>query len=61
MFRDYEDIVRIEELCQMLDIGKNKAYKLLNSGKIKAFKIGRIHKIPRESIIEYVKKMSNKL
>ena len=34
---------------------KNNAYRLLKEGKFHAFKIGRIWKISRQSVIEYVK------
>lgn len=54
MFENYKDVVNIEELAQMLNIGKNKAYELINSGGIKSFKIGKIHKIPKTWIIEYI-------
>ena len=37
MFEQYNDLVSVEELCEMLSIGKNSAYKLLSSGEIKAF------------------------
>ncbi|HEY5525520.1 MAG TPA: helix-turn-helix domain-containing protein [Clostridium sp.] len=54
MFENYKDVVNIEELTQMLDIGKNKAYELINSGIIKSFKIGKIHKIPKVWIMDYI-------
>ena len=54
MFNDYSDLVTVEELCEMLMIGKNTAYRLLNSGAIKAIRIGRIWKIPKKSIEEFV-------
>lgn len=54
LFEDYKDVVNIEELTQMLDIGKNKAYELINSGVIKSFRIGKVHKIPKIWIIEYI-------
>lgn len=55
MFQDnYNDMISLDDLCEMLTIGKNTAYSLLKSGQIKAFKIGRIWKIPRESVSEYV-------
>ncbi|MBU3172777.1 helix-turn-helix domain-containing protein [Clostridium estertheticum] len=38
----------------MLDIGKNKAYELINSGIIKSFKIGKVHKIPKVWIVDYI-------
>ena len=31
-------------------VGKNAAYDLLKSGAIKSFRIGRIWKIPRDSL-----------
>lgn len=61
MFQDnYNDMISLDDLCEMLTIGKNTAYSLLKSGQIKAFKIGRIWKIPRESVSEYVLFQSTK-
>jgi len=54
LFENYKDVVNIEDLTQMLDIGKNKAYELINSGIIKSFKIGKIHKIPKVWIMDYI-------
>lgn len=54
MFAQYEDMVTIDNLCKMLSIGRNAAYTLLNAGKIKAFKIGRVWKIPRMAVEEYI-------
>ena len=46
MNRDtYSDLITVDELCDMLAIGKNTAYNLLNTQKIKAFRIGRTWKI----------------
>lgn len=55
MFQEnYNDMISIDDLCEMLSIGKNTAYHLLKTNQIKAFKIGRIWKIPRESVSNYV-------
>lgn len=54
MFNQYEDLVTVEELTEMLNIGKNSAYKLLASGEVKAFRISRIWKIPRQSVTDYI-------
>ena len=36
MFDQYSDLVSVEELCEMLSIGKNSAYTLLSiNAKIK--------------------------
>ena len=52
-------LITVEELCEELMIGKNVAYKLLISGELKGFRIGRIWKIPRESLTDYIKEKSN--
>lgn len=54
MLDDYRDIISIEELCKILIIGKNSAYKLLNEKKISAFRIGNRWKIPKTSLISYL-------
>lgn len=56
---DLSDLVTLDELCELLNIGRNSAYTLLNSGEIKAFRIGRIWKISKEAIYEYIKRKSN--
>ena len=60
MFQEtYNDMITIDDLCDMLAIGKNTAYQLLNTNQIHAFRIGRIWKIPREAVSEYVLRSSN--
>ena len=52
------ELLTIDQLCQILQIGKNTAYKLLQTGEIKGFRVGRSWKIPRDSVIEYVSNQS---
>jgi excisionase family DNA binding protein len=58
---EYElnDILTVEDIMELLNIGKNTAYSLLESGEIKAFRIGRMWKIPRKSVYEYIEKRVN--
>ena len=56
IFESFPDVLAIEELCSALNIGKNTAYQLINSGKIKSIRIGKIHKIPKVWLVEYVMK-----
>ena len=53
MLEQYEDFLTVDELCEILHIGKNMAYRLLDSGKIKAFRISRTWKIPKQAVIEF--------
>ena len=62
MFEQYSDLISIDDLCEMLAIGKNSAYKLLSSGEIKCFRHNRVWKIPRDAVTEYIlRKTSLKL
>lgn len=50
-----QELASIDELCESLNIGKNTAYTLLNSGELQgAFRIGRVWKIPRNAISNYI-------
>ena len=53
MLNRYNDILTVEELCEVLKIGKNTAYTLLKSGEIKSVKIGRVYKIPKKNVVKY--------
>ena len=50
--------VGIDEFCKLLIISRKSAYSLLNSGKLKGFKIGSKWKIPHESITEFIKQQT---
>ena len=49
-----EDILTVNEMMDMLAIGKNTAYKLLREGKIKSFRLGNSYKVLRKSVQEYI-------
>ena len=54
MIEQYNDLVSVEDLCEMLSIGKNSAYTLLSSGNLKAFRHNRVWKIPKQGVITYI-------
>lgn len=54
MFEEYDELITIDDLCNILYIGRNTAYRLLKSNTLQAFKIGRIWKIPKKSVEEYI-------
>lgn len=58
VFENYPDIVSVSQLQEMLGIGKNKAYELINTHQIDSIKIGRIHKIPKANVINFLNKNS---
>ena len=60
MFQSYTDMVTIEDMCEMLHIGRNKAYELLRSGSLGGFKEGRVWKIPKFAVEDYIMERSTK-
>ena len=54
MFEEYDELITVEDMQKLLGIGKNTAYELLRENKVKCFRIGRIWKIPKRSIEEYI-------
>lgn len=55
MNNDYTELLTIEELCNLLKISPTTAYRLVSSGELKCFRIGRVWRIPRECANEYIK------
>ena len=48
-------ILEVSDISDTLKIGRNKAYELVNTGEIKAVKIGNHYKILRDSFIDFLK------
>jgi excisionase family DNA binding protein len=55
IFRRCPDIVTVGQLCKMLNIGRNTAYALLQSGQIKSARIGGKYAIPTKWVEDYLK------
>jgi len=54
MFNDYSEVIMVDELREILYIGKNQAYNLLRSKKIKATKVGSVWRIPCREVLKYL-------
>ena len=56
-YRSYDELpltLRVEDLMPILDIGRNTAYELVRSGKVRSIRIGRQLRIPKDALIEYL-------
>lgn len=56
MLDNYEDVISVDEFCDIIMVGRNQAYKILNSGCLGAFRIGRCWKIPKTAVIDFLQK-----
>ena len=52
MFKSYPDIVSIEQIMIMLNLGKTKVYELLRNNTIKHVKIGKKYIVPKQTVID---------
>lgn len=56
LFKDYPDVVTVEQVSEMLHIGQVLAYRLVRSGEIKSRKVGRRYIITKQNVIDFVNK-----
>lgn len=65
MFEEYPEVLNVDEACELLRCGRNRLYKLINSenpkNQLKAYKNGRVWKIPRRAIEMYILEQSRLL
>ncbi len=54
MLRDYPEILTTEEVCEILRMGYSGLYDLLTSGRLKAYRNGRVWRIPKKALVEYI-------
>ena len=49
-------VLHVKELAEVLSISQNTAYALVRSGQIRSIRTGRIYRIPKDALIEYLRK-----
>lgn len=47
-------VLSVMELAEVLQIGRNSAYQLVNSGRIRVIRIGKCIRIPQAALLEYL-------
>ena len=60
-YRSFDDLpltLRVEELMPILDIGRNTAYELVRSGKIRGIRVGKQIRIPKEEVQRFLRRES---
>ena len=48
------DVLDVQQMSDFLGISTKTGYQLLKAGTIRSFKIGRIYKVPKLYLIEYL-------
>ena len=56
MLNNTKDILTLKELQELLHIGKNTALRLVQSGEIEAFRVGKQWKITKENVAKFIRR-----
>ena len=59
MLNEYSAILSVEDVMEILNIGKNAAYDLFRKGDIKCFRLKNRWKVPKQAVINYINNQSN--
>lgn len=59
MLESYDDLLTADETSEVLKIGKNALYELLGTGKLKGYRNGRVWRIPKQAVIEFIRVQAN--
>lgn len=51
-------VLSVQQLAEVLQIGRNAAYQLVNTGQIRSIRIGRTIRIPQAALLEYLNQLS---
>lgn len=54
MFEQFNPLMTVQEVCEVLRVGKNTVYDLIYSNKIEGFRLGRTWKIKRDSLSHFI-------
>ena len=53
---EMETMLSLKELCAMLNINYMTGYLMVRRGDIPSIKVGRVYRIPKEKLNEYIEK-----
>lgn len=54
LFKDYPDMLTPPQLMEMLSMSKTSTYRLLSENVIPSIKLGRVYRIPKVYVIQYI-------
>ena len=54
MLDNYTDVLTVKQAQEILKISKKNIYRLIDNKEIFAKKIGKVYRIPKQSLCEYI-------
>jgi len=55
VFKDYPDVLDVKQVSQLLSVSTKTVYRLLRNGTMDSLKVGREFRVPKVSVMRYVK------
>jgi len=55
IFKQYPDVMDVKQTSGLLGVSTKTVYKLINAGSLPALKIGREFRVPKVSLLKYMK------
>ncbi len=53
--KDYPAVLTVKQVAEILGVCKASVLNLIHENKLQAIKVGRLYKIPKDQIINYLK------
>lgn len=53
MFEQYPDLLSVKQLQEILQLGRDVVYGLLNDGEIPSFRTGKCIRVRKQDLIDY--------
>jgi len=55
VFSDYPDVLDVKQVSMLLGVSTKTVYRLLHGGTIMSLKVGREFRIPKVTVMKYIK------
>jgi excisionase family DNA binding protein len=54
VFKDYDDVLNVKEVGEILGYSTKTVYKILHNGSLKSIQKSRMFRIPKKHLMEYL-------
>ena len=51
---NYPPVLTVSQVAEILNVNKNTVFRLIKAGEIPAMRVGRLIRIPKDRMIEYL-------
>ena len=55
MFKEYPDVLDVNQVSVLLGVSQKTVYRILREGKLSSLKVGREFRIPKVNVMKYIK------